>query len=382
MKIVHVTPIFHPHKGYQEKMIAIHQVKNGDDVIVLTTNDLTVWEKECQNPNWQIKHDSEFSKTTGIKIIRLRKLWRIFNRIFPTGLYRSLEKEKPSILFIHDIPSPMTMIALFWTRKRKITVIVDDHMVAAGSFNRFSKQFYSVFKIVFTLFLRLFHIKVTKWVAVSHETKGFMIKNYVIKEYIHVIPLGYDKDSVFYDRVGASEWIKENDLPLEFRFILYIGKCDKYKNPLDILAPFKKLTDNHQDLALLIVGDIKSDYLKKMTDRINNLGISNKVFFRRPVLNNEMRKIFSLAQMYVIAHGSSMAMIEGMVCNCPIVAPDILVNRERLSNLRGYLFKEHDSNDLNAKMELALNPDIHIIKNASEWAKGYSWQSLTPKFLE
>ena len=52
MKIVHVTQYFHSEKGYQENSLAIEQIKLGNHVTIICSDDLSLWasnegEKNC-----------------------------------------------------------------------------------------------------------------------------------------------------------------------------------------------------------------------------------------------------------------------------------------------------------------------------------------------
>lgn len=384
MNIIHVTQYFHPDKGYQENNLSAEQVKLGHKVAIVCSDDLSLWAKTETEKQVLLNSDLVFSKTFNVKIIRVKKFMKISDRIFSFGIGSIIRTENPDLLFLHGIALPFTFISLFSIRKikaKKIKIIIDDHMVNAGSFNNYSKLFYKLFKPILRISLKLSSVDVTKWVAVSKETKTFMRKNYGIKEKIELIPLGYNGANCYYDEFGKEEWRKQNELPLEKDYILYIGKCDKYKNPIDLLEPFSLYNLRKVNSVLLIVGEMNLVYGNKFKERVMELGINDKVFIRPPIKNEDMRKVFSLAYMAIWPHGSSMAMLEAMSCNCPVIAPEIDVNIERLSGSRGLMFKDLGS-DLINKMLLIDELRDTLVQNASDWVNEYEWKSLNTKFLE
>ena len=120
---------------------------------------------------------------------------------------------------------------------------------------------------------------------------------------------------------------------------------------------------------------------KQTAEKIIELNIKDKVFLVKSVPNNKMRYVFSIAQLVIWPHGSSMAMLEAMACECPVIAPDIKVNRERLSDGRGEMFIENNLLDLVNKMTFVLeNKDI-ITPKAKKWVNEFAWSKLTDRFL-
>ena len=378
MKIVHVTQFFHPTRGYQENHLSILQAKAGHDVVIICTDDLTLWgvvEDEIK------RMDKDFEKKYNIIIIRLKKLYEFSTRIFVRGLNDVLDQNRPELLTIHAVSLPMSLQAMKWGAKNNIRIIVDDHMVEAGSFNKSAKYFYSVFRVLFPLYLKMFNIKVDKWIAVSGETKEFMLKNYGITDNIEIVPLGFDNNTVYRDIAGGKEWLLKNKLPLDTDYILYIGKFDHMKDPIDLIEPFKVFQKEHPEFKLLMVGDPSDEYAKNLNVKIENLQIKHDVYIVKSVPNDEMRKVFSIAEMVIWPHGSSMAMLEAMVCECPVLAPNIDVNQERLSEGRGVMFIENDIHDLVDKMNYILENKEKIIPNAKRWVDTFAWENLSDRFL-
>jgi len=378
MNIVHVTQFFHPERGYQENHLSILQSKENHKVTIICTDDLSLWGVDYYTMK---QLDQEFTDKYNITIIRLHKIFEFSTRIFVKGIFQTLDLLKPDLLTIHAVSLPMSLSAMKWGSKNNIRMIVDDHMVEAGSFNNFSQNFYIVFKKLFPLYLKIFNIQINKWIAVSGETKDFMKKNYAINDEIEIVPLGFDDSTVFYDEKGGKQWLSDNKLPLDNPYILYIGKLDNMKNPIDLLEPFKIFHKKHPNFKLLMVGDPSEEYAKNLNDEIEKLRLKEIVLLVKSIPNNQMRKVFSIASMTIWPHGSSMAMLEAMACNCPVIAPNITVNKERLANYRGAMFIENNNNDLVLKMDYVLQNKTKLTLNAKKWVDCFAWSKLMDRFL-
>jgi glycosyltransferase involved in cell wall biosynthesis len=383
MKIVHVTQFFHPDKGYQENSLALEQIKLGYQVTIICSDDVSLWASDNDKKTAILNKDERFLAKTGIKIIRLKTVFRLSGRLFMKMLKNTIKEEDPDILILHGVFLPSTLISLFSIGKngKNVSVAIDDHMVNAGSFNRYSSALYKILRPFFHYFLNKSSVKVSKWVAVSKETKEFMINNYGIKEKIELIPLGYNEKTCFYDPIGAENWRLESNLPSIYKYVLYIGKCDDYKNPLDLFDSFKKFHEKHSDFALLIVGEVSDTYRDSIKQKALALDISDKIFIKPPVNNFEINKVLSLARMVIWPHGSSMTMLEAMACNCPVIASEIEVNKERLSDGRGLMFKNLE-NDLLTQMSNIEQKREDIIMNAKRWVCQFTWESINVEFLK
>ncbi|GAB0155992.1 glycosyltransferase family 4 protein [Chryseobacterium sp. Alg-005] len=383
MKILHITQFFHPSKGYQENSLSLEQRKDNHDITIISSDDLHYWATKEEEVKKIFQQDQELSDNHKIKIKRIKKKKLISGRIVPEGFYDLFKNENPDIVFLHGVSTPMSILSLYYIKKLKkdnIKVIIDDHMVEAGSFNKFSSAFYSFFKVFYKTYLNILNIKVDKWVGVSKETVSFMKKNYGIKEDIQMIPLGFNSDHCFRDEEGGAEWLKDSNLS-EGKYVLYIGKCDEFKKPIDLLEPFARFSEKKPDYSLLIVGEGTDDYFKRIHQKASELNISDKIYIRPSVKNVDIRKVFSVASFTIWPHGSSMSMLEAMVCRCPVIAGDIDVNKERLDDDRGILFQKDNFDDLYEKMLLVDSQRDIVVKNAEVWIKDYKWENINKAFL-
>jgi glycosyltransferase involved in cell wall biosynthesis len=373
MKIAHVTQFFHPEMGYQENNISVIEKNKGHDVRIICINDLMNW--GLLDTSKIFNMDKKFELKHDIPIVRLDYHFSFSSRFFQKGLKKALKSFNPDLLFIHGVSLPISLTTMKWGSKNNKIVFVDDHMVKAGSKNKYSQLFYTFFKPFFLIWRRVTNVRVDQWIGVSEETKEFMRTNYGIRDKINIVPLGYNDELVYYDQEGSVKWMKKNGLSKGKKYILYIGKIDAKKDPIFILNAFKKFNKENADYSLLLVGDVNKDYSKLLEDRIIELNISNEVVILNSVPNEEIRFVFSSVEMVIWPFGSSMAMLEAMACQCPVIASEMPVNRERLSNGRGVMFLRDNDLDLLSKMNEVILCKSDITSLAFAWVKNYSWKS-------
>lgn len=381
MKIVHITQFFHPERGYQENFLAKHNVKRGLDTYIISSTDLSAWGEVTNSIEWQTIADKEFSQKYGVTIFRLRVLFQYSKRLFMVGLRKKLSQINPDIVFIHGVSLPFVFTALNWSKKNNKIIIVDDHMVPAGVKNRYSGLFHKLFRPLFNGYLKLLKIHVDRWIGVAEEAAEFMRIQFGIKDEVVVIPLGYDEDEVYYDERGSELWKQKKELTGK-RIVLYIGKIDENKNPMDIVKPFSQYQDLNPEYVLVFVGDANARYREKLEAEIERHNVRELTYILPAVKNSEMRFVFSAASMAIWPHGSSMAMIEAMACHCPVIASDHDVNRERLGQGRGVLIEENSSDSLFRSMSAVEEDRESIIKNAKEWVSNYSWNHIEQQTMQ
>lgn len=377
--LVHITQYIHPLKGYQENQFARVHKETFEKVIIICSDYVEIWGSDLKHNIKEL--DEAFEQRTGVQIIRLKTFPYSFSgRVFVSGLQRTLNRIKPDVVYSHSLSAPMTLITSRWLkrerRKRPVFTILDDHMVFVATENKFSSLFY---KLLGLFFYKRYISVFDKWIAVSEETKDFIIQKFSQKlnDKIIVIPLGVDLNLFKHNEQSRIEFRKKYDIPSDYKLIVYTGKRDLFKNPFILVKVLRKLLLADQKYKLLMVGENVKQYDKRIVEYLHsNPVLINHVILQEPVSNSRLPEIYSSADVAIWPNGSSMSMLEAMACGCPVIAPDIKVNRERLSGNRGLLFNNESEDDLYKKiMELNIKSE-EISKNALEWVQNYDWELL------
>lgn len=384
MKLIHITQYFHPNKGYQENQFALYHSQIFDEVYIITSDKFQQWGKISKNEMKDL--DNDFYNSTGVKIIRLKTWLYIFDRTFSIGLTKILDKIMPSYVYIHSLSSPLTVKAINWLGANKqrynIKAYIDCHMVFAASSNKLSSLFYYVYNYYF---FRKSHLIFEKIIAVSEETKDFIINRFgkYYENKIDVVPLGVDL-SVFNFDISKRDMIRSNlKVSPEEQLIIYTGKRDQFKNPKILVIALNKLLIKGEKFKLLFVGDNVENYDNKIQDLIQKYNIPiEKIIIKKSVKNIDLAKYYCAADVAIWPNQASMSMLEAMACKCPVIASNIKVNRERLENNRGVLFKNGNIEDLiNSIIYTIKNKEI-IKENAYKWIQNYDWKVLAYKSID
>ena len=140
MKIVHVCLCGCVTDGwsYQDNLLPKYQKRNGNDVTVIASK--WIWNSEGK---MEISHEEHYVNQDGVKMIRLDALFHAGVeaklKIYP-GLIRTIEKETPDILFVHDLSFlQVNTICNYLKKHRNVTAYCDNH----GDFSNSARNWFS-----------------------------------------------------------------------------------------------------------------------------------------------------------------------------------------------------------------------------------------------
>lgn len=385
MSIVHITQYFHPLKGYQENQFAKFHTKRFSKVYIIASSNTRLWGSIPKKD--LAKLDLEYSQKTGVEVIRLNTFpLAVTDRLIVGGLINILNKIKPDYIYVHSISSTLAFIASIWIdlnrRKKVIKTIIDDHMVYVASKNRLSTILYKLLSfIVLERFLRTYD----KWIAVSEETRDFIIDKFGegLTNKIEVIPLGVDLELFKYNFAGREKTRKRLEINEKTKLIVYTGKRDRKKHPIILLHSLRRLIRNGLDYKVMFVGENVNDYDNLIDQYLkSNIELNGRVLIMPPVRNEELVAIYSASDCAIWPNQSSMSMLEAMACLCPVIASNIKVNAERLGDGRGVLFETGDEKSLTEAILRVDENRNYLTNKALMWVKNYSWEKLAEKALE
>jgi len=142
--------------------------------------------------------------------------------------------------------------------------------------------------------------------------------------------------------------------------LLFVGRMERDKN-IDLLLRAVKIALKHVKFKVLLVGHGKND--KDLVDMRNDLGLQERVIFTGRIDEDELERIYSLADIYLAtgtAELQGIAVMEAMTTGLPVLAINAVALPELVFNgVNGYLF-EKDEKDLAQKI-------ITILKNKNLW---------------
>ena len=173
----------------------------------------------------------------------------------------------------------------------------------------------------------------------------------------------------------------------------HVGRIVPEKG-LDILfRSISQLLKEGINIELLIIGSGTEDYVNKLKNTLNNVGVINNVFFAGPVNSDYLPLVYSKADILVLPTLTTdrckeqfgRVLIEAMACETAVVGsssgeiPNVIGDA-------GLVFKEGDSDDLFLKLkELILNGDLRkklAKKGKARVDELYSWTAVSKQLKQ
>ena len=137
------------------------------------------------------------------------------------------------------------------------------------------------------------------------------------------------------------------------RILLFVGRLERLKGVEIILRAFARVTDRHDDVRLLVLGEDSRDAIDNEKDRLRaiagDLGIAAKVDFLGPVAHHELPYFYSAAEACLMpSYSESFGLVglEAQACGCPVIASNVagLASVVR-DDVTGYLVSGADPAD-------------------------------------
>ncbi len=226
-----------------------------------------------------------------------------------------------------------------WCKKYSVEMIPYIGVVESHSNNAIIRG------IINTLFFRNIQIyrKCRNFVK-SPQVKAALEKRGV--QEVQVVPVGLDLDLMNEDYKQSDIGILKRKLGLadKHRIILFVGRMEDEKRPLDMINYFKKISEQDDHYRLMIIGD---GYLKdKIMALIKKLNLSDRCIHKQSVPNNEMWQYYRISECMVNLNRQEifgMVLLEAMYYECPVVAwtapgPDYILEDKRA----GFVVKNDD----------------------------------------
>ena len=132
-----------------------------------------------------------------------------------------------------------------------------------------------------------------KVVAVSNFTKNKIIDNYSIED---------SKINIIYNAINKKDFnsnvLLEKSNFGKNKIVLFLGRLTLHKGPDYFLKAAKKVLDKNKNVIFIISGS--GDMNNQIIEQAANLGISDRVLFTGFLRGEELRKIYKMADLYVM----------------------------------------------------------------------------------
>ncbi|MCX6720118.1 MAG: glycosyltransferase family 1 protein, partial [Candidatus Staskawiczbacteria bacterium] len=226
--------------------------------------------------------------------------------------------------------------------------------------------------------------KAKKIITISNFTRSEVISKLGADENkVVMVTLGYNSD-LYNLNTEPNEDNILNNMGVSGPFFVHIGgNLIERKNTDRIIQAFAKMSTQHKDLKLVIVGSSKSrgdeketrlDQLKKL---VNDLRINDKIIFPGFVTYEQLATLLRRTSCCVypsLAEGFGLPVIEAMACGAPVITSNTSSLPEAAGNA-AIMINPLDEDEIAAAMGKVLDSKTSekLRRDGLEWVKKFSW---------
>ncbi len=362
MKIIQVTPYFHPHIGGVESHVldlSRYLVKKGHEIVVLTSR----YEKT-------LKSEEEME---GIRVRRLKTAFIAFSTpVFPE-IKKEVVKEGGDIVHSHSPPPLSSYYAGKGAKKAGIPHVLTYHCDLEIPFPG-GRQIVNLYRKT----LGKATLKRTDRLIATTESYAATSRD-IWKKEASVIPNAVD-ERIFTPEL-SGERIREK-YGIEGNMVLYVGRLVFHKG-IEYLIESAK----YVDATYIIVGSgDKEAELKRFAAR---RGVRKKVIFAGRVDGRELPEYYAATDVFVLPSVSRLeafgiVALEAMASGKPVIVSDIPgVNEVIEEGVQGIRAKPMDSKDIAEKINVLLRDEGIRKRMGSAGRKlveeRYTWKKVVEK---
>ena len=194
---------------------------------------------------------------------------------------------------------------------------------------------------------------------------------------ITVAPVGLDTSIIPVISETKEKLLKELQLPEDKIILLFVGRLDEYKKPLDAIELLNKLSDKYY-LVMIGNGTLKN----KIVELIGKYHIQSKIKCIGKIENKEIHKFYKISDYFLNFNNNEifgMSILEAMYQGCNVIAVDAPGPRDIIkNNYNGFLV-----DNINQMKQIVENNRKIDSKEAIESINNcYSWDNTAKIFAE
>jgi 1,4-alpha-glucan branching enzyme len=314
MRILQVSPYFHPYVGGQERYVrnlARALVNRGHAVEVFTSN----------FPKWK-----EHELVDGVEVRRFDVISRPLNNPISSTLFVHLLRhcKRFDIVHAHNEHAAPSLYCALAKSYGNFPLIVTCH--GRLRFDHFAKD---LIERVYskTLGARLLK-KADKVITLSNSDKKYLLSLGVPLEKLSVIPNGVDLSE--YD-------FQHNDLPKEIifggkRLVLFVGPILERKGPQLLIQAIPLIIEEHPDTVFVFVGG--GNFKEEAEKLSRKLHVEKYAYFTGYVPEGQLRCLYQHSNIFVLpsfSEGFPYAVLDAMAFSKPVVSTILPCLKEYLS---------------------------------------------------
>lgn len=217
-------------------------------------------------------------------------------------------------------------------------------------------------------------------IAVSNFTKEKILKNYHVDE---------NKIETVYNAINKNEFSDNISFENHFNFygkkiVLFLGRITLHKGPDYFLYAAKKVLEKNKDAIFVVSGS--GDMERQVVEQAADLGIADKVLFTGFLRDEQLKKIYKMASLYVmpsVAEPFGITPLEAIASGTPV-----LISRQSgVSEILNHCLKVDfwDVNEMANKILAVLeNEELEkcLLDNGFAEIDNFNWDGVADKIIE
>lgn len=228
------------------------------------------------------------------------------------------------------------------------------------------------------------NIGVYKNVKVIAKTNA--IKEVLNKQNINnvkVIPVGLDLSIIPDNNLNIEEIKKCYNLPTNKKILIFVGRMEEYKKPMELINIFNYLIKRDDTYHLLIIGD--GSLREKIIDKINRLGINKNITIINKIENKNIHGLYRCSDAFLNMNDSEifgMSILEAMYQGCPVIAVKSPGASQIINNgMDGIILNDYDCDKWYKAIKEVSNNKVIRIKAKEKIINTFNWDVIADSFV-
>jgi glycosyltransferase involved in cell wall biosynthesis len=259
------------------------------------------------------------------------------------------------------------------TRGKNVPLVVSPR----GTFSGWAMARSRAIKILFWSSLQKSAISHAKLFHATAENEYSDIRRLGFRQPVAVIPNGIDIPEV------SRPAHRGND-----RILLFLGRLHPVKGVDLLLEAWARLQGSHPRWRLRIVGPGDADYLRKLKEQADALGLE-RVTFAGPLYGEEKGEAYRSADLFVLPTHSEnfgVAVAEALAAGVPVVTTKGAPWSGLVEHRAGW-WVDIDAEYLRRALDEAMSKDPHALAEMGERGRGwmerdFSWDRIAAQMIE
>lgn len=266
-------------------------------------NFLPLFFEKDENKKTKIPLSLRFTLALRLFPINISNKLLVFNRIEPAILYRSVKC--PKIAIIHSDVQKQT---------------------ERGG----SEVLWSRLPMLYFIFENLIITSMDHVYTVSNNTLGFYQSKYPKQKEIFSFLSTWTDTDIFYPKDEPKFSMRSNllslnkDLPIEEKWILFVGRLQKVKVPIRLIDTFMEYYRKDNAACLIIIGE--GNLREAIESYVKKMKIENKVFLLGNMGQETLALFYRASDVLLLTsnfEGMPMCVLEALGCGLPVVSTNV-----------------------------------------------------------